>query len=871
MFDRFTERARKVMSLARQEAQRFNHDYIGTEHILLGLVQEGNGVAAQVLRNLDVDMRKIRLEVEKIVKNGTNMVTMGQLPFTPRAKKVLELALEEAENLHHTYIGTEHLLLGLIRENEGIAAQVLLNLGSTLEEVREQVLELLGNDQGEGKDPKEKSEPQAPEFSASSSEPEEGPGGPGGPGAGETASQGGPSGKSKTPALDAFGRDLTDLAREGQLDPVIGRAREIERVMQILSRRTKNNPVLLGEAGVGKTAIVEGLAQMIVSGDVPEILRAKRVVTLDLAMMVAGTKYRGQFEERIKAVMTEVRRAKNVILFIDELHTLVGAGGAEGAIDASNVLKPALSRGEVQCIGATTLDEFRKYIEKDGALERRFQTIVVEPPSKEETFEILKGLRERYEKHHRVKYTEEALKDAIDLATRYITARFLPDKAIDVIDEAGARVRLRSMSHPPDMKELDEEIRKHESEKAEAVQAQDFERAAKLRDKAQKLKKKKQGILDEWRKTSRETEGVVDSDVIRETVSRVTGVPLTRIESGEAERLLHMEDELRRGVVGQERAVSAVSRSVRRSRSGLKNPRRPMGSFIFLGPTGVGKTHLAKALARFMFGDEDALIHIDMSEYMEKHNVSRLVGAPPGYVGYEEGGQLSEKVRRRPYSVVLFDEIEKAHHDVFNMLLQILEEGRLTDSFGRHVDFRNTVIILTSNIGSSIIKNQATLGFTRSTDTAEAGYQKMREQLSHELERNFRPEFLNRIDEIVVFRQLTVEDLKQIIDIELRGVRDRLVEKNVDLVLDDAAKERIIRDGSDLDFGARPLKRAIEKLIEDPLSEQMLRGGVKANTLVVVTTNAEGDLDFKVTDRPPPETAPPAAPPPAPPASADKT
>ena len=848
MFDRFTERARKVMTLARQEAQRFNHDYIGTEHILLGLVQEGSGVAAQVLKSLDVDLKKIRMEVEKIVKNGTNMVTMGQLPFTPRAKKVLELALEEAENLGHSYIGTEHLLLGLIRENEGIAAQVLLNLGTTLEEVREQVLELLGADQGEGgpqagHGPAQGAQPAQPaaEASFSSGESEEP--------ASETPQQAAP-GKSKTPALDAFGRDLTDLARENQLDPVIGRQREIERVMQILSRRTKNNPVLLGEAGVGKTAIVEGLAQLIVSGNVPEILRGKRVVTLDLAMMVAGTKYRGQFEERIKAVMTEVRRAKNVILFIDELHTLVGAGGAEGAIDASNVLKPALSRGEVQCIGATTLDEFRKYIEKDGALERRFQTIVVEPPSKDETFEILKGLRERYEKHHRVKYSDQALRDAIDLSTRYITGRFLPDKAIDVIDEAGARIRLRSMSNPPDLRELDDEIRKLDGDKAEAVQAQDFEKAARLRDKVQKLKKKRQQAMDDWRKETREAEGVVDSDVIRETVSRVTGVPLTRIESGEADRLLHMEDELRKNVVGQERAVSAVSRSVRRSRSGLKNPKRPAGSFIFLGPTGVGKTLLAKQLARFMFGDEDALIHIDMSEYMEKHNVSRLVGAPPGYVGYEEGGQLSEKVRRRPYSVVLFDEIEKAHSDVFNMLLQILEEGRLTDSFGRHVDFRNTVIILTSNIGSAIIKNQATLGFTKTTDTvADSGYQKMKDQLARELERHFRPEFLNRIDEVVVFRTLVPEDLKQIIDIELQGVKARLMEKNVDMVLTEAAKEYIISESLELDFGARPLKRALEKLIEDPLSERMLRGDVVPNTRVDVDSK-DGALTFISSPRP---------------------
>ena len=649
MFDRFTDRARKVMALARKEAQRFNHDFIGTEHILLGLIQEGSGVAANVLKNLDVEPNKIRGEIEKHVQTGPAMVSMGQLPFTPRAKKVLELSQEEANELGHNYIGTEHLLLGLIREQDGVAAQVLLELGVKLDEVKSEVLELLGADVGQDGD---SSVPQAS----------------------------GKQGRSKTPALDSFGRDLTEMAREGKLDPVIGRANEIERVMQVLSRRTKNNPVLLGEPGVGKSAIVEGLAQEIIRGNVPEILRSRRIVVLDLAMMVAGTKYRGQFEERIKAVMTEVRRVKHVILFIDELHTLVGAGGAEGAIDASNVLKPALSRGEVQCIGATTLDEYRKHIEKDGALERRFQSIIVNPPSRDETVEILLGLRDKYEAHHRIRYTEEALAFAADLAIRYITGRFLPDKAIDVIDEAGSRIRLRSSTRPPDVKELEEDIARLNKEKEEAVAEQDFERAANLRDQAGQLKKKKNEVLRDWRESSEESAGLVDEDVIAETVSRMTGIPLTRIESREAERLLQMEEELHKAVVSQDDAIQQVSRAVRRSRSGLKDPKRPVGSFVFLGPTGVGKTLLAKALARFLFGQEEALIQVDMSEFMEKHNVSRLVGAPPGYVGYEEGGQLTEKIRRRPYAVVLLDEIEKAHPDVFNMLLQIMEEGHVTDS-----------------------------------------------------------------------------------------------------------------------------------------------------------------------------------------------
>ncbi|MHC4957312.1 MAG: ATP-dependent Clp protease ATP-binding subunit [Planctomycetota bacterium] len=811
MFDRFTDRARKVMGLARQEAQRFNHDYIGTEHILLGLIQEGSGVAADVLKNLDVDLKKIRQEVEKLVSHGTTMVTMGQLPFTPRAKKVLELALEEASNLGHNYIGTEHLLLGLIREQEGIAAQVLQNIKVRLEDVREEVLELLGAEVTQGEEEET-----------------------------EVAPQG--SSKSKTPALDAFGRDLTELARESKLDPVIGRADEIERVMQILSRRTKNNPVLIGEAGVGKTAIVEGLAQRIVDSEVPEILRNKRIVVLDLAMMVAGTKYRGQFEERIKAVMTEVRRSKNIILFIDELHTLVGAGGAEGAIDASNVLKPALSRGELQCIGATTLDEYRKYIEKDGALERRFQQILVEPPSKEEAVEILKGVRDKYEAHHRVSYSDEALEESVELSTRYIPGRFLPDKAIDVMDEAGARVRLKSMTHPPDLKEIENEVGHLDKEKEEAVASQDFERAAALRDKVCKLRKQKEEVLKEWREQSRDIDAKVDSEVIQETVSRMTGIPLTRLEKGEAERLLQMEDQLHKTVVSQHDAIRSIAKAVRRARAGLKDPRRPMGSFIFVGPTGVGKTHLAKALAKFMFGEENALIQIDMSEYMEKHNVSRLVGAPPGYVGYEEGGQLTEKVRRRPYSVVLFDEIEKAHHDAFNMLLQIMEEGRLTDSYGRQVDFKNTVIIMTSNVGAQRVAKQDSLGFRGGGD--DVTHEKMRAMLKEELERHFRPEFLNRIDDIVYFKSLTRDDLKNIIDIELAHVRERLSAKGYALSLSDAAKEFIIDQGHNPEFGARPLRRAIERLVEDPLSEDLLRGTIKAGASIVVDMSDEGRLVF---------------------------
>ncbi|MEJ7589918.1 MAG: ATP-dependent Clp protease ATP-binding subunit [Planctomycetaceae bacterium] len=805
MYERFTDRARKVMQLANQEAQRFNHEYIGTEHILLGLVKEGSGVAANVLKNLDVDLRKIRIEVEKIVQTGPDMVTMGKLPQTPRAKKVIEYAMDEARNLNHNYVGTEHLLLGLLREQEGVAAQVLMNLGMKLEDVRDEVLNLLGHG-----------------MESAEAGSEERGGSPGSPPGQKSAS------RSKTPALDSFGRDLTELAKQKKLDPVIGREPEIERVIQILCRRQKNNPVLLGEAGVGKTAIVEGFAQMVVDGQVPDILADRRIIVLDLAMMVAGTKYRGQFEERIKAVMNEVRRARNTILFIDELHTLVGAGGAEGAIDASNVLKPALSRGEIQCIGATTLDEYRKYIEKDAALERRFQTVMVEPPSAKQAVEILRGLRSRYEEHHRVQITDDALESAVEMSNRYITARCLPDKAIDVIDEAGARVRLKSMVRPPDLKELEEEIQRLNTAKEEAVAEQKFEKAASFRDQADKLRKKKDQLTEEWREKSRQTDGVVDAEVVAEVVAKMTGIPLTRLSSEDAVRLLQMESELHKRVISQDQAITQVCKAVRRSRSGLKDPKRPTGVFLFSGPTGVGKTLLAKTLAEFMFGDQDALIQIDMSEYMEKHNVSRLIGAPPGYVGYEEGGQLTEKIRRRPYAVVLLDEIEKAHPDVFNMLLQIMEEGHLTDSFGRRVDFKNVILIMTTNAGASKMAHGGSMGLhTLRERDQEKSYDDMKTNLMHELQRQFKPEFLGRLDEVVVFRKLTREELKMIVDIELEKVYARLKERGKRLILSDEARGFIIDKGEvddGLDYGARPLRRSVERFIEDPLSEELLRG-----------------------------------------------
>lgn len=845
MYERFTDRARKVMQLANQEAQRFNHEYIGTEHILLGLVKEGSGVAANVLKNLDIDLRKIRLEVEKIVQHGPGgeQVVMGRLPHTPRAKKVIDYSVEEARNLNHNYVGTEHLLLGLLREQEGVAAQVLMNLGLKLEDVREEVLNLLGHNMP--------------------NESESGGGGGGSGGGGGASERTTGRSKSKTPALDSFGRDLTELARQGKLDPVIGRANEIERVIQILSRRQKNNPVLLGEAGVGKTAIVEGLAQLVVEGNVPELLRDKRIVVLDLAMMVAGTKYRGQFEERIKAVMNEVRRAKNVMLFIDELHTLVGAGGAEGAIDASNVLKPALARGEIQCIGATTLDEYRKYIEKDQALARRFQSIIVNPPSMAETVEILKGLRDRYESHHRVQITDAALKAAVELSERYITGHCLPDKAIDVIDESGARIRLKAMTRPPDLKEIDERIDKLNAEKEAAVMEQDFEKAAHLRDQAEKLKKEKDKLNKDWRDKAKETDGVVDEEVIAEVVSKMTGVPLKKVGEDETKRLLNMEAELHGAVISQDEAIHAIARAVRKSRSGMKDPKRPIGSFIFAGPTGVGKTLLAKQLAKFMFGDENNIVQLDMSEYMEKHNVSRLVGAPPGYIGYEEGGQLTEKIRRKPYSVVLLDEIEKAHPDVWNMLLQIMEEGRLTDNVGRVIDFKNTILIMTTNIGAETIVDQGdmtsilTRGVKRDT---EASYQDMQKKLKGRMEKEFRPEFLNRLDDIIVFRSLTKDNLKQIVNMELAKVEKRLKEKGLNLVVSEEAKEFLIDKGSSLEFGARPLRRAIEQHLEDMLAEEILKGtfhGMESIAVKIVEDEkGEKKLGFDTTKAPVTEPVP---------------
>jgi ATP-dependent Clp protease ATP-binding subunit ClpC len=812
----FTPRAQQVLALARKEADRFNHNYVGTEHLLLGLIKLGQGVAVNVLQKMGLDLETVRMEVEKQVGSGPETKMVGNIPYTPRVKKVLALAGKEAKALNHSYVGTEHILLGLLREGEGVAARVLKSLEVDIERTRNEILKELD-----------------PNFTPSESEQE---------GGGE------PSSKKdvKTPALRAFGRDLTELAKKNELDPVIGRHNEIERVIQVLCRRTKNNPVLLGEAGVGKTAIAEGLAQEIASGNVPELLREKKVITLDLALMVAGTKYRGQFEERIKAVMDEIRRSKNVILFIDELHTIVGAGSAEGAMDASNIIKPALSRGELQCIGATTLNEYRKYIEKDAALERRFQTVKVDAPTVEETVLILKGLRPKYEAHHKAKLTDEALETAVKLSERYITGRFLPDKAIDVMDEAGARARINAMTRPPDVKEIEKEIEDIRVEKEAAIKAQDFEKAAALRDKEKQTKEKLDGILAKWREEREEKEVLVTADDMMHIISKVTGVPLQRMEQKETQKLLAMEAELKQRVIGQDEAVTAISKALRRSRADLKDPKRPIGSFVFLGPTGVGKTFLARTLAEFMFGDSDALIQIDMSEYMEKFTASRLIGSPPGYVGYEEGGQLSEAVRRRPYSVVLFDEIEKAHPDVMHLLLQILEDGKVTDSLGRKIDFRNTIIIMTSNVGADLIRRQTTMGFGAPKDTQDYGT--MRDKILEETKRVFKPEFLNRLDEIIVFRTLSKPDLLQIVDLEVDKVKRRLKLKEIEIVLDEPAHEFVINKGYDPTYGARPMRRAVERYLEDPLAEELLRGTVKAGDIVEVTVAGGEKLAFHVAE-----------------------
>ena len=810
----FTPRAQQVLALARKEADRFNHNYVGTEHLLLGLIKLGQGVAVNVLQKMGLDLETVRMEVEKQVGSGPETKMVGNIPYTPRVKKVLALAGKEAKALNHSYVGTEHILLGLLREGEGVAARVLKSLEVDIERTRNEILKELD-----------------PNFTPPETE----------------AEPGEPASKKdvKTPALRAFGRDLTELAKKGELDPVIGRRNEIERVIQILCRRTKNNPVLIGEAGVGKTAIAEGLAQEIASGNIPELLRDKRVVTLDLALMVAGTKYRGQFEERIKAVMDEIRRSKNVILFIDELHTIVGAGSAEGAMDASNIIKPALSRGELQCIGATTMNEYRKYIEKDAALERRFQTVKVDAPTVDEAIEILKGLRPKYEAHHKAKLTDESLETAVKLSERYITGRFLPDKAIDVMDEAGARARINAMTRPPDVKEIEKEIEEIRIEKEAAIKAQDFEKAAALRDREKQTKEKLDTILAKWREEREEKEVLVTGEDMMHIISKVTGVPLQRMEQRETEKLLKMEEELRGKVIGQDEAVTAISKALRRSRADLKDPRRPIGSFIFLGPTGVGKTFLAQKLAEFMFGDRDALIQIDMSEYMEKFTASRLIGSPPGYVGYEEGGQLSEAVRRRPYAVVLFDEIEKAHPDVMHLLLQILEDGKITDSLGRKINFRNTIIIMTSNVGAETLRKQTTMGFGATKPVGEHEYEVMRDRLLEEAKKTFKPEFVNRLDDIIVFHQLSKIDLMTIVDLEVEKVVIRLKAKEVRIVLEAGAKEFLIEKGYDPTYGARPMRRAVERYLEDPLAEELLRGNVKANDVVQVAA-ADGKLAFHV-------------------------
>lgn len=811
----FTPRAQQVLALARKEADRFNHNYVGTEHLLLGLVKLGQGVAVNVLERLGLDLDSVRLEVEKQVGSGPEQNSGGQIPYTPRVKKVLNLANKEAKQLSHSYVGTEHLLLGLLREGEGVAARVLQTLDVDIQRTRQEVLaEIDPNFNPDEEDDIFEVFEEGEEMEA---EAEVGEG----------------DGKTKTPALKAFGRDLTKMAADDELDPVIGREEEIERVIQILCRRTKNNPVLIGEAGVGKTAIVEGLAQEIISGNVPELLRGKRVVTLDLALMVAGTKYRGQFEERIKAVMDEIRKVKNVILFIDELHTIVGAGSAEGAMDASNIIKPALSRSELQCLGATTLNEYRKFIEKDSALERRFQQVKVEEPSEEDAVLILKGLRGKYESHHKVNYTENALQASVKLSSRYLTGRYLPDKAIDILDEAGAHARIGQMTRPPAVKELEQKIGDINKDKVAAINEQDFEKAAALRDEEKKAKQTLEETLNKWKADSEEHIVTVHQEEIMSVISKWTGVPLTRMEQKETEKLLKMEDELKSRVIGQGEAVTAISKALRRSRADLKDPRRPIGSFLFLGPTGVGKTYLARNLADFMFGDPDSLIQIDMSEYMEKFATSRLIGSPPGYVGYDEGGQLTEAVRRRPYSVILFDEVEKAHPDVMNLLLQILEEGMVTDSFGRKIDFRNTVIILTSNVGASTVKRQTSLGFGAMSEEG-SDFDGMKGKIMEESKKFFRPEFLNRLDDLVVFHMLDKKDLEVIVDLECKKLFERLKDKGIEIKLDKTARALLCEKGYDPNYGARPMRRAVERFLEDPLAEALLRGEVKEGDVVRV-------------------------------------
>jgi ATP-dependent Clp protease ATP-binding subunit ClpC len=817
LFERFTERARQVVVLAQDEARALKHNYIGTEHILLGLLREEEGLAARVLESLDITVEEVRAQVARIVGQGDE-VTTGQIPFTPRAKKVLELALREALSLGHNYIGTEHILLGLVRENEGVAARILLDFDADAEKIRNEIIRMLS-----------------------------------GPGRQRQGAGGGTGEKTKSSKLlDQFGRNLTKLAAEGKLDPVVGRQTEIERVMQILSRRTKNNPVLIGEPGVGKTAVVEGLAARISSNQVPELLKNKQIYTLDLAALVAGSKYRGEFEERLKKVMKEITQRGDIILFIDELHNLVGAGAAEGAIDAASILKPALARGELQTIGATTLDEYRKYLERDAALERRFQQIKVEEPSVDDTVQILRGLRDRYEAHHRCTITDDALRASAVLADRYIQDRHLPDKAIDLIDEAASRMRIKTMTAPPRYRELEEEIERVREEKEAAIEAQEFEKAANLRDKERKLTQKKRELEEKWRSSEDVDQPQIGEEEIADIVSMWTGIPVFKLTEAESQKLIRMEDELHKRVIGQNEAIVAVSKSIRRARAGIKDPKRPTGSFIFLGPSGVGKTELARTLAEFLFGDEDAMIQVDMSEYMEKHSVSRLVGSPPGYIGYDEGGQLTEAVRRKPYSVVLLDEIEKAHPDVFNILLQILEDGKLTDAQGRKVDFRNTIVIMTSNIGAATISKNQSFGFSVGDDTG-LSYEEMKDRIMGELKKVFRPELLNRIDEVIVFHKLTKDEIKTIVDLMMKRLKEQMVEHEASIELTEEAKELLVDKGYDPAMGARPLRRAIQRFIEDPLADFVLGRSLKPGSTILIDRKNEEEVDISIIEGPAPE------------------